>query len=65
MTVVLALGWWVLPALITAAAGLWALWPEAPSYGDYNFGGVFMSLLKLCAAVIATLVAWLVYFIAF
>lgn len=63
MTIVL--GWWALPALLTVAAATWALWPEAPSYGDYNFGGVFMDLMKLCAAVIAVLVAWLVYFIVF
>lgn len=59
----ITLGYWLLPLLVTVASGVWAFWPEPPSYGDYNFGGALVSLAKLGLGVIASLLAWLLYFI--
>lgn len=56
----ITIGAWVFPALITALAILAAFgaWPEGR--GDYDFSPLF-GCFYLAAAVIVSLVAWLVW----
>lgn len=56
----IAIGWWVMPTFITIAAIYIALreWPE--QRGDYDFSPL-IGLFYLAAALILSLVAWLVW----
>ena len=54
-------GWWAIPAVITAVAMTWALMGDYAPRGDYDFGTPVIGLLKLGAAVIVSLLAWLVW----
>lgn len=56
----IAIGWWVVPTFITIAAIYIALreWPE--QRGDYDFSPL-IGLFYLAAALIVSLVAWLVW----
>lgn len=56
---------WAIPVALTVI--IWAaafLWPMPKRRGDYDFSGPIFAMFHLGAAVIATLVVWLIYFIA-
>ncbi len=60
----ITVGWWGIPAAITAAAPTWAFMGDYAPRGDYDFGTPIIGLLKLAAAVIVSLLAWLVWSLA-
>jgi hypothetical protein len=55
MTIVLH--WWTLPLVVTAIAMTWGCWPRRSSGG---YGPDFGVLFTGFAAIIITLVAWLI-----
>jgi hypothetical protein len=73
MSFSISLGWWLLPAVITAIAFAWAgalgrrQCSSSPKGGDYNFStlfdGIFCGFVLLVATVVS-LIAWLVYALA-
>ena len=56
----LTIGWWALPTFITIAAIYVALreWPE--QRGDYDFSPI-IGIFFLAAALIVSLIAWLIW----
>lgn len=61
MVFTVQLGWWLIPAAITAASLGWAYWAMSPDRGgDYNFTGLFNAMLWLISLVPA-LTAWLIW----
>ncbi len=60
---ILTIGSWVLPAFITIAAIYVALreWPE--QRGDYDFSPI-LGIFYLAAALIVSLIAWLIWALA-
>ena len=64
MTFSITLGWWLVPVIVTVGAFVAYAWWESeqtPS-GDYGrIGAVIGSLLVFSGAIIASLVAWLIY----
>lgn len=64
MTFQLHLGWWLLPFAVTIAAFVWRYWvhkDDQPSYGYGRIGAGLGELLTLAAALIVSLVAWLIW----
>ena len=54
----------VVPMVITAI--IWAaaiLWPTGPSGGSYNWGPAIAAAFHGVLAIIATLLAWLLFFV--
>ena len=62
MELTLHISWWLAPTVITVLAFTAAALKFVPT-GNYGAGGIWNSILLLLAAV-ASLVAWLTYFIA-
>ena len=61
MTFTIAFGWWIAPAIVTAAAFAWAIHMQQPNRGgDYNFTPLFNALWFVVAAV-PSLAAWLIW----
>lgn len=62
MSLTITLGWWLIPAVITAISlGTAAIYvAKREPGGDYNFG--VNILLVGAAALIVSLVAWVTYF---
>lgn len=60
----ITIGLWGIPAAVTAAALTWVFMGDYSPRGDYDFGTPVIGLLKLCAAVIVSLAAWLVWSLA-
>ena len=59
--VTLSVGWWAVPLAITALSVGWAFAvPARPMRGDYSFPDI-MPLFRLGAAIIGSLVAWLIW----
>lgn len=57
-------GWWLLPLAVTVAAfGWYALWSmrQPASFGYGRIGDGLAHALLFAAALIASLVAWLIY----
>lgn len=55
---------WTIPLVLTAIIfGVLALQPAYKKSSAYDFGGPIVALMQVGAAVIATLLAWLVYFV--
>lgn len=61
MTVTFA--WWAIPALITAVSLSWAVFTPMKPSGDYGFD--IMPLFRFGAAMIGSLLAWLVWALIF
>lgn len=64
MTFTIGLGWWIAPALVTVLALGWALFMsrDEGSHGDYaSIGNAFVALVIYGAALIVSLIAWLVW----
>jgi hypothetical protein len=64
MTLTIEFGWWLAPALVTVAAfGWYAIWsiqqPASSGYGAIGDGLAHALLLSI--AIIASLVAWLIW----
>lgn len=67
MSFTVTLGWWVLPAAVTLIAfGWYGAWEDRqPPPSDYGaIGDGLARMLLLALALIASLIAWLIYFIA-
>lgn len=56
MTLTIAFGWWLAPALITIAAFAWAM-QDKYTGGSYNFAGLFTLPFAGCVS----LAAWLAW----
>ena len=57
----ISFGYWVIPAFFTLAA-FYVAFREAPGQrGDYDFASPIIGLLFLAAALIVSLVAWLIW----
>ena len=57
----LTIGWWAVPAFITIAALYMALREQpAPTGRDYGAGGV-IGLMFVMAALVVSLIAWLIW----
>ena len=56
----LTIGWWVAPAFITLAAVYVALRESPEQRGDYDFSPI-VGCLYLAAALIVSLVSWLIW----
>jgi hypothetical protein len=64
MDMTITVGWWALPLLVTAASFGYALAiPGEPTRGDYSFPDP-MPVVRFVGALVASLVAWLVYALA-
>lgn len=66
MEFTLTLGWWLAPFAVTLIAFGWFwIWAanDPPSSGYGNIGRGLGQALFLLAAIVVSLVAWLVYFI--
>ena len=64
MTFSITLGWWLVPVIVTVGALVAYAWWESEQTpaGDYGrIGAAVASLLVFCGAIIASLVAWLIY----
>ena len=59
----IVLGWWLLPTAVTVGAWLWYFSrpPAPPSSWDFG-GGAVEALVYGGAALMATLLVWLLYF---
>lgn len=55
------LGLWILPFFVSLAACVWVALGDYQPRGDYDFGTPILGLLKMSAALIASLVAWLIW----
>lgn len=66
MAVNLTIGFWAIPLALTIAAFVWALFPRAGDRrsGDYDFTFWLPAAFRLCAAVVLSLVSWLVWSLA-
>jgi len=66
MSVSIFLGWWLVPAIFTIGAFTWAWWAgdRSPSSGYGNIGKGLANALVLAVALIASLMAWLVWAVA-
>ena len=67
MTFTIAFGWWLIPFSVTLAAFAWhswVHWGEQSSGGYGAIGYAFGWAVTVAAALIVSLVAWLIYFIA-
>lgn len=61
MEITIGFGWWVLPALVTLISfGMAAYADRDNSPGTYGVGA-FCTLIVYSGALIASLIAWLVY----
>ncbi|MVB00106.1 hypothetical protein GN330_22935 [Nitratireductor sp. CAU 1489] len=58
-----SISWWAIPALITAISFSWAFFTPMKPSSDYGFD--IMPLFRLGAALIGSLVAWLVWALIF
>lgn len=56
------LGWWLLPLIVTIISFTVASWYEAPKGGYINLD--FEGLFRYTAALIVSLVVWLIYALA-
>jgi len=67
MTFEIKLGWWLVPVAVTLATLIWQWWvhkDDPPSYGYGSVGSALGQCLTLAAAIIVSLVAWLVWALA-
>lgn len=60
MSVTIALGWWLVPFMVTVVAVLVALYVEINGRSS-GIGGALVSLLLWAAVIIVSLVAWLLW----
>lgn len=62
----ITLGWWLVPLLASAALFKWALIPRESDRrsGDYDFTFWLPAAFRLVAAIIGSLVAWLIWSLA-
>lgn len=63
MSMTITLGWWLVPALMTIAAVVWAVRqsPPGPSHGYAALGDAAICFFFLSVALIVSLAAWLVW----
>lgn len=63
MTFTLVLGWWMIPAVITVGAFVWSLLRTVtePRGGDYSFGPEVVFITTMPAAIIVSLLSWLIW----
>lgn len=67
MTFTVALGWWIAPTAVTIIAFIIAgfMCRDEGSHGDYAaIGNAFVALVIYGAALIVSLIAWLIWAIA-
>jgi uncharacterized membrane protein len=61
MDMTVTIGWWAVPAFITIAA-IYVAIREAPTSSGRDYGAsAFIALAMLMAALIVSLVAWLIW----
>lgn len=66
MTINIALGWWVIPAAVTAIALLIAAWRSDRSY-SHGLGAVGQAMANafiFLIAIVISLIAWLIWSLA-
>ncbi|RJT42001.1 hypothetical protein D3227_04800 [Mesorhizobium waimense] len=63
MTFTIQLGWWLVPALITAAAFGWSTWQQdrSPAYDYGKIGQGIGNAVMHGIALIVTLAAWMIW----
>lgn len=61
MAMTLVIGWWGVPLLITIVTMVWVMWPSGNQFSNSGYGIDVTPLLKLGAAVIVSLVSWLIW----
>lgn len=62
MTFTITFGWWLLPSVITIGLFTWANAQGPRSQrGGYGYGADISGLVYLAAAVIGSLVSWLIW----
>lgn len=58
----IALGWWIVPAAITFAALLWAVWVREPHpYGSHNDLVWLLNMFWYLLVSVIALAAWLIW----
>lgn len=58
---VIHIGWWVIPAVITFTSMAWAYWPRR----DHNYYGFdIVGVVQILIACIVSLMAWLTWALA-
>ncbi|MFP5434623.1 MAG: hypothetical protein ACLGIM_16120 [Alphaproteobacteria bacterium] len=53
----ITIGWWAIPAIITIATIIFALWPSRSDFYGSDITGAF----QLMACIIVSLVAWVIW----
>lgn len=64
MTITLTFGWWLLPAIVTAAVFGFVIWQERkrPSVGGLgDVGGAAITFMGALVAAVVSLAAWLIW----
>lgn len=64
MTVTLTFGWWLAPFAVTCIFFLWAWFVTPPAKQSYGYGqaaGGFIDAVMYGIALIASLIAWLIW----
>lgn len=51
------IGWWAIPAAITIASVVWALWPQRTK----GYGSDIVGAIGLMGAIILSLASWLIW----
>lgn len=59
MNILIPLGWWLVPALITVVMVIWTV--RTPYHGGF-YGADLAAIFQFFAAVIITLATWMIYF---
>lgn len=57
----LTVGWWAIPAAITAAVVIFGLWPAPRPSGYTSLGDSIVGAVELMAGIILALAAWLIW----
>lgn len=60
------IGWWAIPLLATLVLFGWATWRRSDEdrHGDYDFAFWVPAAARLAAAIVGSLVAWLIWSLA-
>lgn len=57
----ITLGWWLIPAAVTVALILFAMWPAPAPRGWASLGDSIHGAIMLLIGVIFTLISWLIW----
>src|SRR3546814_10318120 len=61
MVITISLGWWIVPATITLATVIFALWPGKAPHGFGNLGDDYVAFALFIMGIIVSLSAWLIW----